>query len=1079
MTTHEQQRPSVCECGKICKNEKGLRIHQGKMKCKERPQQRTAQPAGEAEENRSQEANHSAPDLRAEVQEETVIERRKRVKWPKGNDSKAWNQLEEDLINILHGALKGEIENKIRTFTNIVYNVSKERFGVMEGRKEGQRPIFANRRNKKKAEIRRDLKTLSAQWRNTESQEEKEALDILRDVLRKKLKNIANAERMRKKRMANRKEKEEFISNPFQYTSKLLGKPRSGKLNATKEEVEKYLQDIHSDPKREEPLRDIPRIEQPNEPIQAFDLTELSLSEVQQVVAKARSKSAPGPSGIPYLLYKKCPKLTKMLHKLMKTAWKKEIVPECWTRAEGCFVPKELNSEGIKQFRTISLLDVEGKIQFSVLARRFTKYMVANQYIDTSVQKGGVEGLAGCWEHNSMITQLLKEARQHKGDLTLIWLDLANAYGSVPHALVKEALKRYHIPAKVQNMIARYLDMVKFRFTVNDVTTQWQNLEIGIITGCTISVIVFLTAMQLIIKTAAREAKGPKLQNGERQQPLKAFMDDLTICAQKPQAARWVLVRLEELVKWARMAFKARKCRSLVIKKGTIEKRNFFQIQGEKIPTVSEEPVKCLGKWYDGSLRDTENARKTVQQLQEQLNLIESKSIPGRYKAWCFQFGIMPRLTWPLLMYDIPMSKIEALERIASRYLRKWLGVPPSFSAVGLYSKTSSLKLPLSSIIEEYKVGKIRGQMQLRESKDETVAKADARISGSRKWSVQKSIEDAESRVRMKDLIGTVRQGRKGLEVTDRARWSETSGKEKTDLVLQEVRAHEEEGRKVKAVAMATQGAWTRWEAVTPRNLKWGEILKMEPLRLSFLLRSIYDVLPTPVNLKRWKLAEDDRCILCNKRASLEHILSSCNVSLTQGRYRWRHDTVLGEIAKILEGAVARQKKTKPRGLQLIRFIKEGQKPNKSVKDQTGVLATANDWQIQVDLKKRLIFPQEIYATSLRPDIVIWSCETKQIVIAELTVPWEDRAEVANERKRTKYDELRGECEERGYKVYSLPIEIGCRGFVCRSVWTMCKVVGLQRTEKNTMKAMCEKAAERTSCWLWLRRNDKTWNVSP
>ena len=94
----------------------------------------------------------------------------------------------------------------------------------------------------------------------------------------------------------------------------------------------------------------------------------------------------------------------------------------------------------------------------------------------------------------------------------------------------------------------------------------------------------------------------------------------------------------------------------------------------------------------------------------------------------------------------------------------------------------------------------------------------------------------------------------------------------------------------------------------------------MEPQTLSFLLKSIYDVLPTPMNLKHWKLAEDNRCILCNKRATLEHILSSCNVSLTQGRYRWSHDTVLGEIAKILEGAVARQKKT-------IRFIKEGQKP--------------------------------------------------------------------------------------------------------------------------------------------------------
>ena len=63
---------------------------------------------------------------------------------------------------------------------------------------------------------------------------------MLRDGLRKKLKNIANAERMRKKRMTNRKEKEESISIPFQYTSKRPGKPRSGKLKTTKEEVEKY-----------------------------------------------------------------------------------------------------------------------------------------------------------------------------------------------------------------------------------------------------------------------------------------------------------------------------------------------------------------------------------------------------------------------------------------------------------------------------------------------------------------------------------------------------------------------------------------------------------------------------------------------------------------------------------------------------------------------------------------------------------------------------------------------------------------------------------------------------------------------
>ena len=38
-------------------------------------------------------------------------------------------------------------------------------------------------------------------------------------------------------------------------------------------------------------------------------------------------------------------------------------------------------------------------------------------------------------------------------------------------------------------------------------------------------------------------------------------------------------------------------------------KLNFFKIQGEKIPTVSEDHIKCLGKWYDGSLVVTPRMR--------------------------------------------------------------------------------------------------------------------------------------------------------------------------------------------------------------------------------------------------------------------------------------------------------------------------------------------------------------------------------------------------------------------------------------------------------------------------------------
>ena len=185
-------------------------------------------------------------------------------------------------------------------------------------------------------------------------------------------------------------------------------------------------------------------------------MKEPTLAELTDVVKKARSKSAPGYSGTSYKVYKKCPLLLKRLHKLIKVVWRQQKIPECWQFAEGCLIPKEENSKHIKQFRTISLLSVEGKIFFSMMSHRITIYMLENKYLDVSVQKGGVPGFSGCLEHTSVLTQLIKEARENKGELSVVWLDLTNAYGSIPHKFVAETLRRYHVPGEIQTMLGQY-----------------------------------------------------------------------------------------------------------------------------------------------------------------------------------------------------------------------------------------------------------------------------------------------------------------------------------------------------------------------------------------------------------------------------------------------------------------------------------------------------------------------------------------------------------------------------------------------------------------------------------------------
>lgn len=119
--------------------------------------------------------------------------------------------------------------------------------------------------------------------------------------------------------------------------------------------------------------------------------------------------------------------------------------------------------------------------------------------------------------------------------------------------------------------------------------------------------------------------------------------------------------------------------------------------------------------------------------------------------------------------------------------------------------------------------------------------------------------------------------------------------------------------------------------------------------------------------------------------------------------------------------------KTQAAPKQLITFVRAGQKEQHHRPNSAGgLLTTTRDWQLQIDLGRQLKFPGYIAATSLRPDIVLTSVATKQVVILELTVPWKDRIEEAHERKRSKYAELSTECRNNGWKTRCEPVEVGC-----------------------------------------------------
>ena len=217
------------------------------------------------------------------------------------------------------------------------------------------------------------------------------------------------------------------------------------------------------------------------------------------------------------------------------------------------------------------------------------RFVINNVCVNTSIQKAGVPGFPGCIEHTTMLWDRTKTAKNNKTELHVIW--------SVRHQLLEKAMEFFWIPEDIKNLISTYFKRTYVRFSNNKYSTNWQKLNIGIMMGCVISPLHFLSVMEMILRSAnvnTNKITGPS---------MKAFMDDVTLIAESRSHMEQRVTRLQELFKWPAMKIKPSKCRSLSLLKGNCEEIK-FSISRNEIPTIRKKSVKSLGRCYSLPLTD-------------------------------------------------------------------------------------------------------------------------------------------------------------------------------------------------------------------------------------------------------------------------------------------------------------------------------------------------------------------------------------------------------------------------------------------------------------------------------------------
>ena len=113
----------------------------------------------------------------------------------------------------------------------------------------------------------------------------------------------------------------------------------------------------------------------------------------------------------------------------------------------------------------------------------------------------------------------------------------------------------------------------------------------------------------------------------------------------------------------------------------------------------------------------------------------------------------------------------------------------------------------------------------------------------------------------------------------------------------------------------------------------------------------------------------------------------TCKVALAKGRYTLRHNKVLDELANSLTQvktlkAIAPEFNTAGGAKTWV-----GKPVATSNSNRKGLLDGSDDWDVSADLPSWPDHPEAIKQTKMKPDIVIHSESSRQMILVELTFP--------------------------------------------------------------------------------------------
>ena len=400
-------------------------------------------------------------------------------------------------------------------------------------------------------------------------------------------------------------------------------------------------------------------------------------------------------------------------------------------------------------------------------------------------------------------------------------------------------------------------------------------------------------------------------------------------------------------------------------------------------------------------MSDQEHRNELTSKLKEYLEKIDGLDVHPRNKILIYQKYVLGKISWHLTVSKISVTWIkEHLDKMVSNYMRSWLELPVSGTLKIATLSRSKYGLNFINISTRFTQCQVTFRNALKNSSNRNINKLHHVTKNGTNIQV-------DSYISTRDAIKQIR--------------SRTESEIKEELTTQ---------------SLVIKSIWE--QSCTKYNLPWCKVLDSLPRNLySFVIRYLSNSLANGTNAVKWGIATSSKCLFCNENQTLQHVVSACKTSLNEGRWNWRHDSILINIARML--------------------------------------AKIQDVIVYCDVDgTEFQSPSVITGEIKRPDIVVM--KGKECRILELTVGFETNMVKNSDRKKKHYADLVARLEK-DYEVKYFDLSMGGIGAIgkdSKKVTDMFEQLGLSKEDSNYLVRKMINVCIRTTYYIFCQRN-KEW----